>query len=216
MFYRKWRLYHEVYLSKIIRPLQVHRYLHQVRDRKKPLFIHINRTGGTSIAHGLGITAIHHTFSEYEKLYQRKFKEPIPLDIEVYASIRNPFDKVASEYKYRIKTNQNAMGSHPISFEAWVQKAYVDKDPEYRDRNIMFWPQLKWLEGSEAYTVKFLHFERLQKEYLELSEKFGGKDLPWKKKTDDTAYSSIYTEKAKNIVSKVFKSDLETFNYNYS
>ncbi len=41
-----------------------------------------------------------------------------------FASVRNPWSKVVSHYKYRIKTNQTKMQEKPISFKELVKKTY--------------------------------------------------------------------------------------------
>ena len=70
MFYSKWGVYQKLYLDLWVRPKLLNTYLEQIKTREKPLFIHINRTAGSSIANSLEITEAHHTFSAYKKLYR--------------------------------------------------------------------------------------------------------------------------------------------------
>lgn len=213
MFYSKWGVYQKLYLDLWVRPKLLNTYLEQIKTREKPLFIHINRTAGSSIANSLEITEAHHTFSAYKKLYQKKFNESFPEDLEVWTAIRNPFDKVVSEYYYRIQTNQNKMKTHPISFDDWVKKVFLEKDVAYRDREIMFIPQSEWLVGAEAYSLNIIKFESLQKDYKTLATKFSAKPLVWKKKTENFNYKVEFSEVSKKIISDVFKEDLDRFGY---
>lgn len=212
MFYNKWWLYQKVYL-KAVRKRQLKTYLEQVKAKEKPLFIHINKTAGSSIAKSLGITEIHYTLKQYEALYQKQFGQPLPLDTEVWTAIRNPYDKVTSEYFYRIKQNQNKMQSHPIEFEPWVVKAYEEKDKKYRDREIMFSPHSFWLESDNEYPLFIIRFENLQEDYQKCADKYGGQPLVWRKRSANKDYRSMYNARTKAIIKEVFAQDLERFNY---
>ena len=98
MFYSTWWLYQKVYLDRLVRPHKLNKYLAQVKDGSKPLFIHINKTAGSSIAKSLEITEAHFTLSEYENIYKNKFGENLPQNIDIWTSIRNPFDRVCLLY----------------------------------------------------------------------------------------------------------------------
>ncbi len=213
MFYRKFGIYKNLYL-KIIRRKQVKKYLLQVHNREKPLYIHINKTAGSSIAKSLHITEIHHSL-EYELLYKKQFGTHIPYDIEIVASIRNPFDKVASQYFYRIKTNQNNLGENTLSFDKWIEMAFDKKMPFYRDRELMFSPQCKWIENSKKYLIRFIRFENLEKDYQEIANKYNGAPLTWKKKSSNKNYRTHYSKFSIKIIEEAFKEDLERFNYTF-
>lgn len=214
MFYSKWWIYTDIYL-KALRRRDTKRYLNQVRAGVKPLFIHINKTAGSSIARSLNITEIHFTLREYEALYKKQFGEELPLDTDIWTSIRNPFDKVSSEYYYRIKGNQNKMATHPITFEDWVVKAYDEKDPFYRDREIMFNTQCNWIDSDKAYDINFIRFEDLNEGYKKVAAKYNGAPLVWKKKSQNKNYKETFTEKTIHIIGREFKDDLDRFNYSY-
>ncbi len=214
MFYSKFWIYQKVYLKRIRRK-QVKKYLQQVHNGEKPLYIHINKTAGSSIAKSLKITEIHHTLNEYEALYRKQFGVNIPSHVEIVASIRNPFDKVASQYFYRIKTNQNKLGDNTISFDDWVKMAFDKKKPFYRDRERMFVTQSKWIENSKNYPIRFIRFENLQEDYQEIAKKYNGEPLAWKKKSSNKNYKSYFSEYSKKIIEEAFKEDLKRFNYTF-
>jgi len=214
MFYSKWWFYKNVYLPEV-KKQQIKKYLKQVRNKTKPLFIHINKTAGSSIAKSLDITETHLTLREYEERYQNLFNEELPLDIEIWTAIRNPFDKVSSEYFYRIKHNQNNMKSEPIEFDEWIKQAYDEKNILYRDREIMFKPHLNWIDSDREYTFNFIRFESLYDDYNKLRSKFDGKPLVWKKKSSNSNYKEMYSDYSKSVIEKEFKIDLDRFNYSY-
>ncbi|OAB77336.1 hypothetical protein [Cochleicola gelatinilyticus] len=210
MFYSKWWIYTNIYL-KWVRKQQLEKYLQQIKDGEKPLFIHINRTAGSSIANALQITEAHYTLAEYETLYKNKFKTSLPLDIELISSIRNPYDKVVSEYFYRKKTNQNNINT--LSFADWVVEAYQKKNPKYRDREIMFLPQVFWLRGYEKYNLKLIRYENLEYDYKKLILPNSRRKLPWKKKTERKPIKEYYTKEIKAIIYNEFRKDFDIFKY---
>jgi hypothetical protein len=214
MFYNKWWIYQKVYLRINERKL-IKSYLEEVKNNKKPLYIHINKTAGSSIAKSLNITESHCTLNTYEMLYKKYFKEEIKEDVSLWVSIRNPFDKVASQYYYRIKTNQNKLGITTISFDDWVRKAFDEKDPAYRDWNLMFDTQNSWLKTDKNYKINYIRFESLAEDYQKVASIYDGSPLVWKKKSKNKDYKSLYSDYSKIIIEREFKEDLERFNYRF-
>ncbi len=212
--YYKWWLYQKVYL-RILSYLALKKYVSQVEKKEKPVFIHINKTAGSSIANSLAIPESHFTLLEFEKLYKKQTNKDLPKDVTVYTAIRNPFDKVTSQYFFRIKTDQNNLGKNTLSFDDWVKKAYDLKDPFYRDLEIMFMPQIKWLEASEEYKINYIRFESLIEDFKTLENHYKLKPLPWKKKSENKDYKSLYSSYSKAIIEREFKQDLITFNYTF-
>lgn len=108
----------------------------------KFLFIHINKCGGTSIEKALGIPIkIHETALQLRKRlgdepWSRMFK---------FALVRNPYDKVCSHYRYRVKTGQTGLKFMRLSLNDWVYEAYGEKNPIYYDNELMFKPCFDWL-----------------------------------------------------------------------
>jgi hypothetical protein len=89
------------------------------------VFVHINKTGGSSIETALGLPFQHRTALELRSyLGERRWRERFS-----FAFVRNPWDKVASHYAYRVTTNQTGLGDHHLPFNEWVRLAYGDRDP---------------------------------------------------------------------------------------
>lgn len=198
-----------------IRKEKLNKYLSQIREHEKPLFIHINKTAGSSIANSLGFTEGHYTLREIEVAYSGLFGEELPLDTEIWTAIRNPFEKVVSQYFFRVQQNQNQLKTHTLTFDEWVKAAYDDKDLFYRDREIMFIPQHRWIESSKNYPLQFIRFENLQQDYLVLAERYHGNPLVWKKKSSHKNYREHYSSYSRAIIAREFEEDLLQFNYTF-
>lgn len=214
MNFRDSALYQRLYLPRIRKKL-LNRYLDAVHQGEKPVFIHINKTAGSSIAQSLGITAGHYTLNELELAYQNRFKEPLPLEAPVYTVIRNPFDKVVSQYSYRKQTNQNNLASNPLSFRDWVEAAFDRKDQAYRDRELMFLPQTEWVQSERFKEINYIRFEHLQEQVQPLLEKYGKHSLEWKKRSNHAPYKTYYDPYTQEVIQREFASDLKTFNYEF-
>ena len=214
MIYKDWYLYKEVYL-KWIRSRQFNEYVQQIASGKKPLFIHINRTGGTSIAAGLGITAIHYTLKEYEDFWRQKFGSDLPTDIPVITSVRHPYERAVSQYYYRIKHDQNKLATNPLRFSDWLAEVHLEKNPKYRDREVMFMPQTSWLESLNKYKISIIRFENLERDYHRLLKDYKPGALPWKKPSARLDVDEVASTADKELLRKVYASDFQTFNYQY-
>jgi len=88
------------------------------------VFIHINKTDGTSIEAALGLRLEHKTAQE--KIHQLGLASW--RNRFTFAFVRNPWDRVVSHYHYRVETNQTELATRTISFTEWVFRAYGAQD----------------------------------------------------------------------------------------
>ncbi len=180
----------------------------------KFIFIHINKTGGSSVENALNIPFEHKTALEKideagQENWNRKF---------TFTIVRNPWDKVVSHYHYRVKTNQTDLHDKPIGFREWVRCAYGTQDTRYYDNPKMFMPQTHWISDRSGNSLvdKIIKFESIEQGFNEVLEELGMKaTLPHFKKFNRGAYSEHYDEETSAIVKKCFESDIETFDYQF-
>lgn len=178
------------------------------------IFIHINKTGGSSIERALGLPFQHRTAMDIREdigaaRWQGRFK---------FAFVRNPWDKVASHYRFRVKTDQTGLGESRLEFSEWVKRAYGDRDPRYYDNPLMFMPQLDWISDEDGQVaVDFIgRFERLADDFQEVCRRIGvHATLPHLKSSGDHDYRDAYDEAARAIVADRFARDLEHFGYTF-
>ena len=177
-------------------------------------FVHINKTGGTSIEQALGLRFQHKTALELRKElgrrnWQRQFS---------FAFVRNPWDKVASHYRYRVKTNQTGLGTNPLPFKEWVRRSYGENDPRFYDQPKMFMPQLDWISDEHgAVIVDFVgRFERIAEDFAVVCEKLGRHaELPHLKETTRSDYRRLYDDETAAIVGRWFLKDIDYFHYSF-
>lgn len=190
--------------------------LFDIREKylQRFLFIHINKTGGSSIEKALGIRSEHKTALEKmqqlgSRAWEKKYK---------FTIVRNPWDKVVSHYLYRVKTNQTALGVSSIDFKEWVRLTYHEQDPEYMDIPLMFKPQMDWITDEKGKVlVDFIgKFEHLEKDFNSVCGHLGiNAKLPHLKKTTRERYNTYYDDRTIEIVANWFERDIDYFGYEF-
>ncbi|MGK0440279.1 MAG: hypothetical protein ACJA0N_000064 [Pseudohongiellaceae bacterium] len=182
---------------------------------EKPfIFVHINKTGGSSIERALGLELEHKTAREYiadlgEGVWEKQ---------HTFSVVRNPWDKVVSHYHWRVKTNQTALAESPIDFCEWVKRAFGNNEPGYYDKPKMFMPSEQWLINNkgEIAVNTIMRFENLINDFDALCRQLGVvATLPHLKKTERTHYQQYYNDEACSIIALWFKNDIEQFNYQF-
>lgn len=181
---------------------------------KKVAFIHINKTGGSSIERALGLPFEHKTALEKraelgEENWLKRFR---------FTIVRNPWDKVVSHYFYRVKTNQTGLADNPIDFNTWVKRTYGEQDPLYYDKAKMFMPQWQWITDEHGeLMVKFIgRFERLEQDFQRICRRIRRQaSLPHIKKSNRGHYRQYYNDESIEIIRRWFAGDIAYFGYEY-
>jgi hypothetical protein len=185
------------------------------RHLARAVLVHINKTGGSSVEKALGMPFQHRTALELIELMGRERWERC----FTFAFVRDPWDKVASHYRYRVKTRQTGLGASPIPFGEWVRRAYGDQEPRYYDQPKMFMPQSRWICDAGGHTlVDFVgRFERLEADFAEVCRRLGREaELPHLKKSSEGSGSrAMYDAESAAVVAEVFAEDLERFGYRF-
>ena len=202
---------------------------------KKFIFIHINKTAGTSIKQALqpGRGSLpprepkrlppgaisqddieckdtpHWTYDEYKRYFGSSFG-----DFFKFSVVRNPWDRVVSAYEYERSKHVrfrswNRPRSNPPSFKEWV---IVNYNCNFENR--MFNPCTYWLGDEMDFIARFenLHedFERTCK-ILNVKCKLGH----YKRSKDRDHYINYYDSETREIIQTHFIKDIDAFNYKF-
>jgi len=178
------------------------------------IFVHINKTGGSSIETALRLPFQHRTARELrDRLGAEGWSQRFS-----FSFVRNPWDKVASHYFYRVQTGQTGMRSKPVNFSSWVALAYGQRDPVYYDKAKMFMPQVDWISDEEGrMLVEFVgRFERLAEDFQTVCRRIGIEaELPHEKRSPNRDYRRLYTPDAADVVARWFARDIALFGYSF-
>jgi hypothetical protein len=178
------------------------------------VFIHINKTGGSSIEKVLSLPFEHKTALEKiaemgRNRWDRRFS---------FAVVRNPWDKVVSHYAYRVQTNQTGLKDRPLEFGEWVRRAYGDRDPAYYDNARMFMPQTDWITDTQGTLLvnTVCRFETLSTDFGEVCARIGRRVvLLHEKASRHGHYRQYYDEQTRALIGDRFRSDLDNFGYEF-
>jgi chondroitin 4-sulfotransferase 11 len=188
--------------------------MRNVQNPDNFIFIHINKTGGSSIEKALNLPFEHKTALEkIEEIGHQQWESKFTFSV-----IRNPWDKVVSHYHYRVQTNQTGLGAKTIGFKEWVKLSYGNKDPFYYDQPRMFMPQFDWLadEGGRVLVGFICRFENLDDDFNVVCSKIGRRaNLPHLKASQRGNYRDYYNEETIEIVARWFCKDIESFGYTF-
>ena len=178
----------------------------------KFIFIHINKTGGSSVEKALNLSLEHKTVLEkIEEVGKEQWSRRYTFTV-----VRNPWDKVVSHYHYRLLRNRTDLATNPISFKEWVHLTYGAQDSFYYDAPKLFMPQVDWLcDRDGKIVVDFIcRFENLNSDFANVCARLNlNVSLPHVKASNRGHYTDYYDEETSEIVKAWFKKDIETFGY---
>ena len=178
-------------------------------------FIHINKTGGSSIEHALRVPLIHEPATIFRNniglsRWEQRFS---------FSIVRNPWDRAVSHFHYRRMTDQTGLKDSSMTFNEWVKKVYVERCPEYVDDEKMFLTQTDWItdENGKIIVDYIGRFEQLDETWAEICKQLNRKEtpLPHVKKSSRKNYRDYYDDESREIVGNFFKCDVDNFNYSF-
>ncbi len=180
------------------------------------IFVHINKTAGTSIGKAIGLPVKHH-------LTAREIIARIGPDrwntAYKFTLVRNPWDKVVSHYEYRRKKNKTEIASRNITFSQWVKMTYgKDKDTFYYDNPKSFQPQVDWLKDNDGnINIDFIgKFESIAQDFKQIRLAIGNHaQLPHLNASKRASYQDYYNSETRGIIADWFHEDLTTFGYEF-
>lgn len=208
------RISHEAILQRLARTLSASTWRWREIYLQDAVFIHINKTGGTSISRALGLRGGHWTALEKraelgEAVWQRKYS---------FAFVRNPWDRVVSQYHWRRSINQTELKTHPIEFNTWLTCVYRDRTPKYYDDPKMFMPQLDWISDSDGrFLVNFVgRFENLEHDFQAVCQHLGANiKLAHLNQTEHAPYRDYFSAESIALIRAWFRKDIEYFGYTF-
>ena len=178
-------------------------------------FIHINKTGGSSIETALGAPLIHETARVFRDLIgQQRWDHRFS-----FAIVRNPWDRTVSQFHYRQMINQTGLANDPLSFKDWLMRVYIERTPEYVDEDKMFLTQSEWVCDEQGrIMVDYIgRFENLQQSWDDICTALHREksQLPHVKKSSRGKYRDYYDAESRAIVAEYFRADIEMFEYSF-
>ena len=187
--------------------------------RHKFIFIHCEKTGGTSIKQWLQ-KALHEPLENWQHFrigdvrqmidkgaFRRFFK---------FSFVRNPWDRVVSNYHFC---------RSPMFRGVDAKKHQIFSDLSFKEhvrKRVFLCPQCACLYDSDGnYLMDFVgRYENLEKDVSYVARRLfvdppNDSNFPWKNRTSHGHYSSYYDDKTRGIVAKFYQSDIKRFKYRF-
>ena len=191
--------------------------------KHKCIFVHIPKTGGTSIKAALDIQYGVWNFSGGENVFliyknKKEVTNHAPAKLiqmfhpdsfkkfAKFSIVRNPYDRAISQYFYNFrkqKTNEE--------FSTWLRNFYSTPI------TFTHCPQYDFLYDEEVCIVdNILRFESLEKDFSDFCKKYNINANPLGKPNANEVEvnkDSLLTEENKEFIYQKFEIDFKTFNY---
>ena len=224
-----WSLPYDVrrIVYRCLKPRMVHhqqanrrRYL-QAMDRHRFVFVHVNKTAGSSIRIALQLGKnTHHRLRTWKLLlteeeYRSYFK---------FGFVRNPWDRVLSTYLSlcRVRGHESDFGRGgdiPKGFGDFVRRELArcknGPTPQY------YWRQSPFVQIGEGIGLDFLgYFENLESDFQYVVRRLGlprGLRLPRFNIANESArdFREVYDDETRAIVADVYAEDIELLGYDF-
>ena len=209
----------------------MHSDLRMINHQYRFIFIHIPRTAGKSVQKFFGKNW--HNHKDISR-YAQELEPRIYASYYKFAVVRNPWDRMLSDYNYQKKKdypdNQRLFThderGHHRSFQEWLEA--VLSDPFRYDQakwgaqvsqGIHRWsPQVDWISMNGKIAVdRVLRMENLQEDFAELRRILGlpSRALPCRNWKFHWHYSYYYVESTKRLVENYYAKDIESFGYRF-
>jgi len=187
-----------------------------INDKHKFIFVHIIKTGGTSIERCFRAKKVH----AFSKIYKKQIGSQKWDNYFKFTFVRNPWDKMVSQYFYIQKKQE---GRYKLTFREFILAFKSCSESEYINKKgvaIKFNPiQLPWiLDDDGNCLVDFIgRFENFQDDFNIVCDKIGitRQQLPHKNKSEHKHYTEYYDDETKQIVAEKYAKDIEYFGYKF-
>ena len=200
--------------------------MHLTTPHAELTFIHITKTGGTSVTHWLDELP---NITSYKKWKHHESSEMLVQDNHVspfiFTVVRNPWDRVVSGYHYLTQrkgmyfpkshdyfweTVEKLTGNTDLSFDDWVK--YL---PEFKmhpnDWASAGTPQSDYIRPGIDHVVKF---ESIDSDFVVVQELCNDfRPLPKTNKSQRDLHHGYYSDANRLLVAKMFEKDIDLWKY---
>jgi hypothetical protein len=186
----------------------------------KFVFIHIPKTGGTSIEHSLiECGAKPYNFKFGVEVHYDNISKSMAESYFIFAFHRNPWDRFVSLWRFwmfekRLKEKFNL----PNDFEWFCKNFELIRDEVVPKIEIPHFIQQCEINNQPDYVKpQWFEFDKINESFEQICDKIGlsHKPLSFHNKTDHQHYKSYYNEELKEIVAQRYKKDIEYFKYEF-
>jgi hypothetical protein len=190
-----------------------------ISDSHRFIFVHINKTGGTSIekifepyADQRDVPYKHAAAAFYQQTFPGRFRRYFK-----FAFVRNPWDWLVSRYHW----SRDHQRLFDYSFREFLlrlkNRIRLSATADWLEEQALL-PQIDRLTIGGAIAVDFVgRFENLQSDFDKICSnlRIESRPLPQVFKTEHAPYVECYDNETRKIVEELYATDIETFGYRF-
>lgn len=184
----------------------------------KFIFIHVHRTGGTSITNLLR-GQLGNKLEEISQHGNAKTTESYLLEKhpEYFSCgfVRNPYERILSWYSLINKNNVKSLKEEKIRFENFIE---LNLASDFTNK-MFHYNQLDYFTNEKGVLKvhKIFRYENFENQIRELFDylELPLKDIPKINNTSSKKYKDYYTQKSRDLITQKCKKDIEYFNYTF-
>ncbi len=196
------------------------KYPYKIGTSQKIFRVHITKTAGTSLMRALKFNRPNRKIGIRKHYFVRQI-----IDIEgqdawdkafTFTFVRNPWDRMYSLYKFKVRKGELGDVESAISFDTWLRREVVNMDGDIYNRSR---PQVEWLLDHKGnIDVDFIgRFENLENDTQKLS-KIINRNIALEKfnvSPKKGHYSKAYTKELADLVAQYYVEDINAFGYSF-
>lgn len=206
-----------------------------INHKHKFIFLHVPKCAGISIGRTLNkLTGIEEVYEGF-KIHHDIFNEKVFKEYFVFTFVRNPLDRLYSQYKYREFLHKNYDFEYVVdNIKSLFEKHYncirednkkgsLQEIIDYYGEFIHLPSQYEFLQGKYSNNVDYLpyinyigKYETLSKDFNTVCQKIGIDtiDLPYTNMSSlKSNYKQAYTAELADKVRGKYVEDIKYFNY---
>ena len=192
-----------------------------ISHNKKAVFVHIPKTAGTTVEKAFGMQNSESLYcTKYDERYrvcpQHLYadeilnEQPNVKDYFWFTIVRNPFDRLVSEYHYINTVNCRARQFKGTSFEQFINNALT---MDASERMFLFDRHLELQSNFINDAVHVYKFEHLHQCFEDLKQKFKIPFFDHERKSIRQNTTSYYNNELIERVRSFYQKDFTTFEY---
>mgnify|MGYP001397075763 CR=1 FL=1 len=189
-----------------------------ILHKYKAIFIHVPKTGGSSVNFALRPYCDEETHSKAHPLQSAYYNFCDADNYYQFSFVRNPFSRLVSSYNYLRQGGisqydrdaRDKLGLQEKTFEEFV------KSFNPIDSAIHFKPQIKFF-NKDINKVRIFKLENIQSDFNLICGKIGipRQKLLRRNKSNHKHYTEYYDDETRKIVAEKYAKDIECFSYEF-
>ncbi len=208
--------------KRIIRNLWIDPY-QDIHDKYQAIFIHVPKNAGTSVCYTIFDKEVSHSpLLNYKAHNEEKFE-----NYYKFTFVRNPWDRLVSAFTFlkqggMIREDKKWAEKHLSRFDSFSEFVTALQSHSFR-KKVLRWnhfkPQYTFLinENGEIGVDFVGRYENLYEDFEVVRRKLRTKDqLRHLNETKKRDYREYYDKQLRQIVSDIYKKDIELFNYKFA